>query len=102
MIEMGSSGVRRYMSRERAYGALFLALGTLSLLVYLMSFFAVRFNLSADLKGIAARFHSAAVELPVLVLMVAFLFILIRIGWNMLTAPPEKSLEEQEATLSRS
>lgn len=101
MIEMGSSGVRRYMSRERAYGALFLALGALTLLAYLISFFAVMITLPAGLKGIAARFHSAAIELPVLALVLAFLFILIRIGWNMLTAPPEKSLGEQEVTLSR-
>jgi hypothetical protein len=97
---MGSSRVRWHVSRERAYGALFVTLGILSLQVYLLSFLAVRTALPVGLKGVAARFHNAAVELPVLAMVLIFLFILIKIGWNMLTAPPEKSLEEQETTLN--
>lgn len=101
MTEIVSSGVRRFEQRERAYGAIILALGTISLFAYLVSFFAVGATLPAGLKVIAARLHKAAIELPVLALVVVFLFILIRIGWNMLTSPPAKSLAEQEAALDR-
>ena len=89
------------LSKERAYGAIIVALSTFSLLAYLLSFFGIWISLPTGLDEIAARFHKAAVELPVLVLVLAFLMILIRIGWNMLTAPSEKSLEEQEDTLDQ-
>ncbi len=97
-----SSRVREPMfsSKERAYGALLLALGVLFLKIFLVSFFAINLPLPAKLKRMAARLHRAAVELPVLALVVAFFFIVIRIGWNMLTAPPAKSLKEQEDALS--
>lgn len=89
-------------SKERTYGAFFLVLGILFLKIYLISFFAIRLPLPAGLKWTAVRLHRAAVELPVLVLAVTFFVVLIRIGWNMLTAPSAKSLTEQEDALSSS
>jgi hypothetical protein len=99
---VSSSGVREpiFNSKERTFGALFLAMGILFLKIYLISFFAIRLPLPSRLKRTAAMLHGAAVELPVLALVVAFFFIVIRIGWNMLTAPPAKSLKEQEDALS--
>jgi hypothetical protein len=89
------------LSKERAYGAFILILSIFSLLAYLLSFFGIWIALPTGLDETAARFHKATVELPVLVLVLAFLMILIRIGWNMLTEPSEKSLEEQEDALNQ-
>ncbi len=101
-MKVAVSGVREpiFSNKERAYGALLLALGIVFLKIFLISFFAIRLPLPGGLKSIAYRLHSAAVELPVLALVAAFFFIVIRIGWNMLTAPPAKSLKEQEDALS--
>jgi hypothetical protein len=97
-----SNGVSEHVlsSKERTYGALFLALGVLFLKIYLVSFFAKSLPLPAGSKKTAARLHRAATELPVLVLALAFFFVMIKIGWNMLTAPPAKSLKEQEEALA--
>ena len=89
------------LSKERAFGALFLILGTTLLTIYLVSFFSHRLPLPIKLTGISDDLHNAAVEIPVLILVITFFLMIIRIGWNMLTAPPAKSLEEQEGALSQ-
>jgi hypothetical protein len=96
-----NSGIREsiFYSKERAYGALILALAIVFLKIYLISFFAKKLPFPAGPKCMAVRLHSAAVELPILALVVAFFFIMIRIGWNMLTTPPAKSLNQQELSL---
>ena len=50
MTEMNRRRVPKPVSRERAYGAAFLAFGILSLLAYLVSFFAIWIPLPAGLK----------------------------------------------------
>jgi uncharacterized protein (DUF983 family) len=82
------------MQKEQAYGALFVILGAILIPVYFIVFFAIELTLPLWL-------HRIAIELPVLLLVIIFLFVLIRIGWNMMTAPPAKSLQEQEVLMSK-
>lgn len=77
------------MQREQVYGAFLSILGTILLIAYPVAFFAVELSLPSWL-------HTVSIELPVFVFAVIFLFTIIRIGWNMLTAPPAKPLDEQE------
>lgn len=81
------------MSKEKILGTLLFVLGIVILISYIVTFFSPHLSFPQWIRTVL-------VEFTVLAIVIAFLVITIRLGWNMMTSPSPKSLIQQETAVS--